>query len=49
MRARDWAELEKIAGIRRAVGPSVTRRDVENLTRLRLAKSPFWRRKPKPH
>ena len=49
MRAKDWAELEKFAGIRRTVGHSVTRRDVENLTRRRLAKSPFWRRKRKPH
>ena len=49
MKPRDWNELEKMAGIRRTVGPSVTRRDVENLTRRRLAKSPFWQRKRKPH
>jgi hypothetical protein len=48
MKPRDWDELEKFAGIRRTVGPSVTRCDVENLTRRRLAKSPFWRRKRKP-
>jgi hypothetical protein len=45
MRAKDWAELEKMAGIRRTEPPRATGRDVNELTRRRLAKSPFWRRR----
>lgn len=45
-RPRTWAELEQRAGIKRTVPPAPTQRDAENLTRKRLAKSPFWRRRP---
>ncbi len=41
---RDWADVERIAGIQRTVSPSMTQRDVEILTRRRL-KGPFWSRK----
>ncbi len=41
---RDWADLERIAGIQRTVPPSVTQKDVQNLTAKRL-KGPFWSRK----
>jgi hypothetical protein len=41
-RPRDWDELERLAGVKRTVPKSYTRRDVEVLTRRRL-KGPFWR------
>lgn len=44
-RPRDWDELEQRTGIRRNVPKSVTQNDVANLTRKRLSRSPFWKRK----
>jgi hypothetical protein len=43
-KARDWDDVERIAGIKRTVPASVTRRDVEVMTG-KLLKGPFWRRK----
>jgi len=42
-RIRSWSELEQVAGIKRTVPPSVTQRDVYNLTKKRL-RGPFWKR-----
>lgn len=42
LKAKNWAEVEQIAGIRRTHNPAVTQRDVANLTRKRL-KGPFWK------
>jgi hypothetical protein len=43
-RPKSWEELERVAGITRTVRPRPTQRDVANLTRKRLSKSPQWRR-----
>lgn len=43
-RPKTWDELEQRIGVQRTVPPAPTQRDVTNLTRKRLAKSPFWKR-----
>ncbi len=45
MKARDWNELELLAGIKRTEPLRPTQRDALNLRAKRLRTSPFWRRK----